>query len=257
MIIRKVLEYWSVAQALSDTRVHRLILCAALLLVPVRGRLFGKCPIKLHLRVLGRAVPFYVRDGADIATLREVFVEREYEIEVEQEPKNIADIGAHIGSASILFACTYPQARIRSYEPDPANYEILVRNTEQFTTIVTSNVALSDTTGPIPFFHNTESSIGSSIVHRPGTEEVAVVSTTLDALLHDEIDLVKFDVEGAEYKMFAAAKNIKKCPTYVGELHYDLTGKTLDDFRRVFEGFKLARLREMGDRAIAHFELIP
>ncbi len=258
MVFRKLFEYWAVASVLSDGIAQRLALFTALLLVPVRRRLFGRHPIRLSLHVSGRTVEFFIRDGADTSTLREIFVEREYEVDLGREPKRIADIGAHIGTASLFFACTYPQARIRSYEPDPDNYAVLVMNTKQFPNIVTSNMALSDTAGSVRFFRNTVSSIGSSTIRRRDTEEIAVVSTTLDTILRDGLDLIKFDIEGAEYNMLAAATDIKKCHAYVGELHYDLTRKILADFKRVFAGFRLKKLREItASRAIAYFELLP
>jgi len=46
------------------------------------------------------------------------------------EKPNIVDVGAHIGAFSIYAATKYPHARIYSYEPDPQNYEKLIKNIE-------------------------------------------------------------------------------------------------------------------------------
>src|SRR5687767_5642115 len=46
----------------------------------------------------------------DVATLRKIFADREYEIALARRPAVIVDAGANVGLASIFFARQFPDA---------------------------------------------------------------------------------------------------------------------------------------------------
>jgi FkbM family methyltransferase len=193
-----------------------------------------------------------VRDAADIAILREIFVDNEYATSEELRAHHIVDIGGHAGFASVYFALRFPDAEIRTFEPDPENFALLKMNTAKFTRIAARQAAVTARGGATAFFVN-ESSISSSLERRDGGREIAVSSFSLDEILTEgPADLIKFDVEGAEYDIFSATEKVSACAAYVGELHYDLIGHTKQEFLALFPGYELLERQIGKQRSIVH-----
>lgn len=120
------------------------------------------------------------------------------------------------------------------YEPDPDNFELLVKNLHHFPNVSCVHAAVSGASGEVPFFKS-PSSISSSLLEREGVqEEISVPSVSLDAILAGDADLIKFDIEGAEYALFAASTGVERCKALVGEVHYDLIKKTNEEFLSLF-----------------------
>lgn len=232
-------SYWDVACTLGGEGVlGRAMFFAALCGAPLKRRFASAAgPTRLHASFGGRRFPLFIRDGADIAVLREVFVEHEYAFDLHDTPESIIDIGGHAGFASIFLSLSFPEASIRTYEPDPSNFAMLLRNTEWFPKIRTHRAAVSDMNGTADFYAGS-SSISSSLSSRPETTKLSVETVTLDALLSEPADLIKFDVEGAEYRMFAASALRNTCPAYIGEVHYDLMGCGRETFASLFGDYE-------------------
>jgi hypothetical protein len=85
--------------------------------------------------------------------------------------------------------------------------------------------------------------MSSSLVERFNNEPFIEVTTkTLDTLMKDlgldQIDLLKFDVEGAEYVALKDFKNILRVREVVGEIHLDLmAGVSRESFLKIFSNF--------------------
>lgn len=251
-------EYWRLAGALGGTNVlGRVRLFLRLFLILLLKKITGRRPRPLKLAYEERAFTLHVRDGADIAVLREIFADGEYAADL-LPPRAILDIGGHIGASAAFFACRYPEARITVYEPDPENVLLLQKNLRQFPQAACVPAAVSDRAGERPFFANTRSSIASSLTSRGGPErEVRVRSVSLSDLLRQENpDLVKFDIEGGEYDMFSGAREeLQRCKTFIGEVHYDLIKKSKEEFAGLFAGYAHAE-RPVGPyRSILLFSL--
>ena len=63
---------------------------------------------------------------------------------------NIIDIGGHIGYFAVYINQFCPNARVFSFEPEPSNYEMLVKNIKINRLegkVIPSNSAISDTDG--------------------------------------------------------------------------------------------------------------
>jgi len=234
-LVQKAQEYWQVACVLSPRPfAARLWFALFLLLIPLRKKIFGRKPVPIRLQTGRITTTFFVRDAADIATLKEIFVDREYAVALSFVPKNIADIGGHIGSATLFFLSRYPDAHITAYEPDPDNFDLLVKNLHHFPNVSCVHAAVSSVSGEVPFFKNS-SSISSSLVEREGVhDKISVTAVSLDDILAGDTDLIKFDIEGAEYAFFAATTGVERCKAFVGEVHYDLIKKTNEEFLSLF-----------------------
>ena len=124
----------------------------------------------------------------------------------------IFDIGAYCGVSAYHFSKRVgATGRVFAFEPDPANYELLVRNIErhQLSNVTPVNLAVAGSSGILKF--NAEASTGGGLAHampRIGLGRVIDV----EALTLEEActryglpQLIKIDVEGAEIEIIAPA----------------------------------------------------
>ena len=146
-----------------------------------------------------------------------------YEPEIRQilqqmlKPGDIfVDIGAHIGYFTVL-AASYvkEQGQVVAYEPDPINFQQLLANVRHFSWVTAAPVALSDTQGITPFFRSPkrgESGWGSLLPNKENREVIEIETRTLDSeiqrLAWHRLDLVKVDVEGAEFRVLRGAQQV-------------------------------------------------
>ena len=142
------------------------------------------------------------------------------------ESDTVIDIGAHIGSFTLLAAQRAARGRVLSYEPDPSNYSQLVKNinVNGQRNVTPIQMAVSAEKKILPFQKDTINSAESSL-YKKGSETIAVPSTTLnDIFLDNKIehcDFLKIDCEGAEYEiLFSAPKELfSKIEKIVMECH--------------------------------------
>lgn len=151
------------------------------------------------------------------AIFNEIVVDDVYEISTyPSDVKKVVDLGANIGVYSIVMAKKYPNAEIISLEPERKNFDNFSKN------IKISNLnlkplkkAVSNEKGKTILFTDPTNPGAHSIVksgRSSQTEEIETV--TLDELL--PADILKVDVEGAEYKIF---DKIPDCKIIVMETH--------------------------------------
>jgi FkbM family methyltransferase len=122
-------------------------------------------------------------------------------------------------------------------EPDPNNIIALSKNIKQFgdSVIMIGKAASSSNDEKLDFYTSQKGHMSSSIVQRRDNDEKCVVETiTLDKVIDlnniKHVDLLKFDVEGSEYRLFQGLKN-KKIVSYIaGELHKDLIPEGFEEF---------------------------
>lgn len=128
------------------------------------------------------------------------------------EDLTVLDIGGHIGCFSMSIAQAAPKAKIFTHEASPSTVEFLERNvaTNGFgAQINVRNIALSDHHGTLSFASNTLAS-GLNGITSPAPEanvvEVPCV-TFAEAVAGagGSVDLVKMDVEGAEYPIILSS----------------------------------------------------
>lgn len=235
-------SYWPTARALTRSPKSAVVLFLALLSIPVRKRLFGRAPKPVRILVAGMPHTFWVRDGSDISVLREMFTDREYAFAEVQTgtPTHIADLGAHIGAATLFLRAHYPGAQVTAYEPDPENFALLQKNVGQLSRVTCVNAAVAATAGHVTLYTHAGGSTRGTLSRDPDTVgEIEVPAVTFEEVVALGVDCVKFDVEGAEYDLFAAAPESVRTsvPLYLGEFHEALTGKTPEEFTALFPGY--------------------
>ncbi|MBI1757036.1 MAG: FkbM family methyltransferase [Fimbriimonas ginsengisoli] len=142
---------------------------------------------------------------------------------LEERPL-IVDAGGNIGAAAVYFAMVYPIARIVSIEPDPRNFELLVKNTEGLD-VRCLNGAVSSQPGAARVI---DTGLGYSGLRteRFSGQEPGIPCYTVNQILMEESSnkiwpfLVKIDIEGSEGDLFQGNTEwVAQTPVILIELH--------------------------------------
>jgi FkbM family methyltransferase len=154
--------------------------------------------------------------------------------------RTVVDVGAHVGSFTLLCHHYWPNARIVAVEPHPESFELLEKNTkhiprEKLTLI---NAAVTHNSGRCllssPVSHSRVSEyvpdLWNALEPRAsefGIEVDSISTEDLWAILSEEgikeVDLMKLDCEGAEYAILPDLARIGTMPSIGwirGEWHY-------------------------------------
>lgn len=195
-------------------------------------------PITVRLAPDGH--PVVLSGAGELAVLRGVLLEREYE--AQGEPATILDLGANVGLTTLFFRRRYPAARIVAVEADPRTYERLRRNVSGLSDVSTLNRAVAGTDGRMAFY-SARQSISSSLARRsPLDIAVEIDCVTVQGLMErfgiDRVGLLKMDIEGAEFEALAAAP-LDRVDELIAEIHYDLGDGDEQSLRSTLAGFDL------------------
>jgi FkbM family methyltransferase len=169
--------------------------------LPLRGRRGG--PARVTLTKGGRRFTLLLRSPADLATVGEVLVDDLYDVADVDDARVIVDLGSHIGTSIVFFRQRHPGAEIHGFEPDPESFGALQANVGALEGVTIDPRAVAAGRGEA-VFHSSANSLASSLVAGDG-QAVRVRTVGLDGIIEelalDRIDLLKLDVEGAEYEL--------------------------------------------------------
>ncbi len=142
----------------------------------------------------------------------------------------VIDIGAHIGYYTLIFAkCVGVRGCVYSFEPLPGNFALLQKNIQlnRLLNVQSFATALFSSARKVSLAVPDESpnSGDGSVIHERGSKHVPVQAITLDsfcASANIQPDILKMDVEGAEYDvLLGAQETISRCrPKLLIELHH-------------------------------------
>jgi FkbM family methyltransferase len=149
-------------------------------------------------------------DHQDHGIFRALFLDDEYRLDrlADSRLDTVFDLGANVG----LFAARVaPRARrVICLEPVPENFDCLARNVAGWPHVETHRLAVSDRSGTVRLFPpEIERGSGLYSTQRPAEGGFDVDALTLDDVFERfdvaRCDLLKIDVEGAEYAILHAA----------------------------------------------------
>ncbi|GAA0880877.1 hypothetical protein GCM10009119_38470 [Algoriphagus jejuensis] len=144
---------------------------------------------------------------SDLRVFYQIFIEENYYFFPEGfAPKIIIDAGANVGYSAIWFSERFVSSKIIALEPEINNFKILKSNTENWKDIVCVDQALWFEDSEL-FFKNPKGlSWSFEITSKPNSSSPKVRAISIPSLMHDhkieKIDLLKIDIEGAEYELF-------------------------------------------------------
>ncbi len=233
----------------------KLILRSFLSLFKGRLPYLTSSPVKLQLCWKGTKFFIYIRDDADLVAIDDVFLKEIYRNDIKASKPIILDFGSHIGISVIYFKLKFTQSRIICFEPNPGNYQLLLLNIKQLTNAQAYNWAITDRSGNNKFYLNQDNNLSSSLLKREaGQRSIWVRGKTITDILKNlklkTVDIIKFDIEGEEYRAFLTIKDMKVARNYIGEYHPDLTGKSLEIFRDIFKNFHFNAIALRGGRSL-------
>jgi len=172
------------------------------------------------------------QENSDLLVINEIFNENVYQFfdgDIAREGSVVVDIGANIGAFSILSAIIGANgaSRILAFEPDIKNLQCMKQNlklNDLQSRVEVYDIAIYDEEGEMEFV----SSQGNSHVakkHEKSQANNKVKKISFDDMFEKyglkHIDVLKIDIEGAEYKLFenASIENLRKVNYITMEMH--------------------------------------
>jgi FkbM family methyltransferase len=182
-------------------------------ILPVRGVL-----VPVVFRGRDRWLTAMVPDDAAIGLVRELILERIYDVRPGRADLDlVVDAGAHAGLFTLI--ASQDARRVVALEPNLLNFATLSENIgrNDLRNVDVRHVALWRGRGVTRFATSGHSEGGA--IAASGAE---VTTIGIDDLVseHGPIDLLKVDVEGAEFEAFEASSSLLSVRTIVAELHY-------------------------------------
>ncbi|MFN3692511.1 MAG: FkbM family methyltransferase [Candidatus Paceibacteria bacterium] len=238
--LRQKIKSLTQAQKFGTTWLDRGYIVAMLLWRPLRRR-FGikDTPCVFHITINATPLSVTLNGSHDeFLIFDEIMIRQEYNVPAlkSKEVRHIIDAGANIGLVSLFYSAMYKDAVIHAYEPNPELFPRLRAQVAQCPRIVPHELALGGHSGQVQFYVNPEKSIASSLTPRPDMPLVPyeVTVAALDEVVREagmeQIDILQFDIEGAEYEMLAHSTAAAASRVLIGEIHEDLSGHKLEDF---------------------------
>lgn len=155
--------------------------------------------------------------------LDEIFDVEHYKKGKVKNDMVIVDAGANCGLTAWYFKDVAKM--IYAIEPSKIHYEALVKNTKDLTNVKTFNMALSCQNAKETLYSHDGGEVPESFWGNGKIEEV-VETIALDTFMEnnniDHIDLLKIDIEGAEFVIFPSnsfRRAAKKVDYIIGEGH--------------------------------------
>lgn len=177
----------------------------------------------------------------DIDIFYEIFWKKTYEDHlrfIEERPKTILDLGAHIGMTSIYLSLKYPEAKIIAVEASFENFLLLKENTSAFKNIECVHSAVYFEDGSVNFggeklsYNQKISDTGSPI-------KAISINNLMEKFGLNQIDLLKIDIEGGEIDLLSKNTSwLEKVRGIIIEIHRPYTSENLNKDLEPF-GFEI------------------
>lgn len=251
-IYKKLIFSFKISKELGGTLLSQAKIFIYSFILPRIKKL--KKPVNLKIKKFGKTFSFDLENIYEFLLLKEIFFDEAYDISPKKEAEVILDLGSNIGLSVLYFRLKYPEAKIYAFEPDPNTFTKLEKNIKGFSGIRIFQQAVSGESGKIKFYSYPKS-ISSSLKQRfEGGNEILVEAKKLDDILEDlnleKIDIIKYDVEGAELDIFQNFEKLSLVGRLIGELHLGLTEGSKEDFLSIFKNFSNKEIQLNKDKFI-------
>ncbi len=179
---------------------------------------------------IGKNIVWYENAEEFSELKKELYTQHRYYFELDKEDPYILDLGAHIGLATLYFKQIYPEAKIIAIEPQPDNFVLLTKNTEenQLKGVQLVQAAIAPKSGEIVLHEPTSLEgwrSGTGIIPNgwrgvQPSKEIKVRAITIMDYLVEPIDLLKMDIEGMEYEVVrTAGAKLRQARRVIIEVH--------------------------------------
>jgi FkbM family methyltransferase len=176
-------------------------------------------------------------------TYREVFETEIYRFDTNRLSPLIIDCGANMGLSVLFFSKNYPDAKIYAFEPDPTVLPFIEKNIKNYElkNVVLCPKAVWNEETELTFY--TDDGLGGRIGLEYENKKPVFVSTVrLKDLLNQEVDMLKIDIEGAEYTVLKDCEEVLSNVKLVFVEYHSFYDETqhLDEILSIFkrQGFR-------------------
>jgi FkbM family methyltransferase len=189
-------------------------------------------------------LPFYYHSGAAFYyTYNEIFNGRIYEFKPDNDSPVIIDCGSNMGLSVLFFLRIYKNATVIAFEPDEQIFGYLQRNVESqgLNNVSLNNQAVWIEDTSLEF--SCSGGMGGHLEKSSNNgTSVTVDAVDLNRFIRTPVDLLKIDIEGAEFDVLKSCReNLINVKNIFVEYHSDIKGEQhLDDI--------LLMLKECGFR---------
>lgn len=177
------------------------------------------------LRINGNKI-ILRRNSSDLEVFKEIFADKQYlyALNLLEKAETIMDLGANVGLSIVNFKTRYPDAKIIAVEPDCDNYNSCIQNTSFFENVFVEQKAIWYQSQSLELFDNGKGEYALSVISNGGLRSLVDGISMKDLFEKynvETIDLLKIDIEGAEFNLFSAGENewLKKVDCIIIELH--------------------------------------
>ena len=185
--------------------------------------------------------PLYLRCGSsDASNLAQIFRDNGYGFPMRATPRRILDLGAYAGYAAVYLARRFPQAEIACVEPSDDNFRLLTLNTAPYRRIRTIHAAAWHSKAMLGVGARYYGDWGTQFQDKGPDVEKSVQGYAVPDLLEIAgwrgADLVKCDIEGSEYAVFAdpSARWLELIDVLAIELHDNVQPGAADSVAACF-----------------------
>lgn len=197
--------------------------------------------LALRVEVNGRSGTCRVAETYDLVVLEEVFVRRVYDRPLARDPAVIVDLGSNIGISVLYFKLRYPGCQVFGYEADRQTFRRLERNVAPMSGVTVRNLAVTPEGQPARLTRAPGSFRTRATATPSATGEVPGISMdALVAQVEADVDLMKVDIEGAEYEVMRTWHDRRPVRGIVGEFHPEKAGVSRDEFLALLPEYELA-----------------
>ena len=174
--------------------------------------------------------------------LKEIFADEVYAVNENATITSVLDIGANIGLSVAYFKTKFPSAKIQCYEPDENSFELLQKNVAEnkWENVKCYKEAVSDKDGFLYAASVDEmASVNSQFTTNSSDEKNKVPSKDIAVILQQYFDVIKMDIEGAEWEVFKRIiedKLITKANHWFVEFHEIENNK--EQFKEILNCFE-------------------
>lgn len=152
--------------------------------------------------VPGGGGSFHVRPGtSDMAIFDEIFYSKY--LPRDRSYRTVLDCGANIGCTVRYWKMLDPQCTVIAVEPDPENFELLRRNTEELSDVHCIQAGIWPSAGSLDL---EKDGVGHSavrtVLNNTGGTEALTIPGLLQRFGLERLDLLKIDIEGSELELF-------------------------------------------------------
>ena len=196
----------------------------------------------------------YRHHSADMGALADIFVTREYELPAPVaaflaglERPLVLDLGGHVGYFALFALGALERAEVVSFEPDPANADVLERCIElnRLSGRWQLRRAFADAAAGTVSFLAAASPGSHAVTDRTGRGVIDVEAVDVLPLI-ESFDFVKMDVEGAEWAILRDPRFAADAPPVLALEHHARGSRTADPGAEARELMLAAGYRVLG-----------